>query len=61
VSGVSTTGGSGATNLIVEETPARKMSNAECRIKEFFLFYLLNKQSEAIPAFVIRQSSFVIS
>jgi hypothetical protein len=35
-----------------------RMSIDECRIKEFFLFYLLNKQSEATTT--IRQSSFII-
>jgi len=49
---------------IKKETPARQMSIDECRIKEFFLFYLLKEQSEATStnihsSFVIRQFRLV--
>jgi hypothetical protein len=33
--------------LIEKETPAGQMTNVECRIKEFYLFYLLKEQGVA--------------
>jgi hypothetical protein len=54
-----------ATSMIGKETIEKRisyneyrMSIDECRIKEFFLFYLLKEQSEATST--IRQSSIFI-